>query len=165
MGLTYATGNRGGCHVRGFTVGVEVFGAPVKLDKDATEGKAALVMGAQNGTASLDASGACLISGWGIGPEQYVEMLRTATGVPYDMDSYFKIGERIWNLERLFNLKAGLTRRRRHAAAADAERADPERSVQGLRQPPRRDAAGILQPARVGSRWGSDPGKTRRTGA
>ena len=62
MGLTYATGNRGGCHVRGFTVGVEVFGAPFKLDKDATEGKAALVMGAQNGTASLDSSGACLIS-------------------------------------------------------------------------------------------------------
>jgi len=109
MGLTYATGNRGGCHVRGFTVGVEVFGAPVKLDKDATEGKAALVMGAQNGTASLDASGACLISSWGIGPDEYVELMSKATGVAYDLESYFRIGERIWNLERLFNLKAGLT--------------------------------------------------------
>jgi aldehyde:ferredoxin oxidoreductase len=109
MGLTYATGNRGGCHVRGFTVGVEVFGAPVKMDKDATEGKAGLVAGVQNGTASLDSAGGCLISTWGIGAEQIVELLCAATGVPYDLDSYMKIGERIWNLERLFNLKAGLT--------------------------------------------------------
>jgi aldehyde:ferredoxin oxidoreductase len=109
MGLAYATSNRGGCHVRGFTIGVEVFGLPIKMDKNATEGKAALLMGAQNGAAALDATGACLISSWGIGPAQYVELATTVTGVPYDVEKFLKIGERIWNLERLWNLKAGLT--------------------------------------------------------
>ena len=109
MGLSYATSNRGGCHVRGFTVGVEVFGSPIKMDKNATEGKANLLIGAQNGTAALDSTGACLISSWGIGPDQYVEMMTTVTGIHYDLDAYFKIGERIWNLERMFNLRAGLT--------------------------------------------------------
>ena len=109
MGLEYATSNRGGCHVRGFTVGVEVFGLPIKMDKDATEGKAALLLGAQNSTAALDATGACLISSWGIGAPQYVEMMTTVTGIHYDVDDFMKIGERIWNLERMFNLRAGLT--------------------------------------------------------
>jgi aldehyde:ferredoxin oxidoreductase len=109
IGLQYATSNRGGCHVRGYTIGVEVLGVPIKMDKDATEGKAALNIGAQNATASLDASGACLMTSWGIGPAEYVEMLTKATGVTYEVDGFLKIGERIWNLERLWNLKAGLT--------------------------------------------------------
>ena len=107
MGLEYATSNRGGCHVRGFTVGVEVFGAPFKLDKNAAEGKAALLTGAQNRTAALDSSGSCTMSG-GIGPGGYAELMTAATGVAFDADEFMKIGERIWNLERLFNIKAGL---------------------------------------------------------
>ena len=63
MGLAYATSNRGGCHVRGFTVGVEVFGAPIKLDKNATEGKAAFLVGQQNRQASLDSTGCCNMAG------------------------------------------------------------------------------------------------------
>jgi aldehyde:ferredoxin oxidoreductase len=109
MGLAYATSNRGGCHVRGFTIRVEVFGVPFKLDKNATEGKAALLMGGQNRTAALDATGACMLTGSGMGPDQYAELVTTATGVPYDAASFLKTGERIWNLERLWNLKAGLT--------------------------------------------------------
>jgi aldehyde:ferredoxin oxidoreductase len=108
MGLEYATSNRGGCHVRGFTVGVEVFGAPMKLDKNATEGKAAFLIGQQNRQASLDSTGCCNMAG-GVGPDGYAALMTTVTGVAYDGASYFKTGERIWNLERLFNLKAGLT--------------------------------------------------------
>jgi aldehyde:ferredoxin oxidoreductase len=109
IGLEYATSNRGGCHVRGFTVGVEVLSRGATMDKNATEGKAALLVGVQNGTAALDATGACLLSSGGMGPAQYAELMTTATGVPYDVAGYLKTGERIWNLERLWNLKAGLT--------------------------------------------------------
>jgi aldehyde:ferredoxin oxidoreductase len=109
IGLEYATSNRGGCHVRGFTVGAEVLGRTNRMDKNATEGKAALLVGVQNGTAALDATGACLLSSGGMGPAQYAELMTTATGVAYDAASYLKIGERIWNLERLWNLRAGLT--------------------------------------------------------
>ena len=33
-----------------------------------------------------------------------------ATGVAFTLDDFLKIGERTWNLERLWNLKAGLTK-------------------------------------------------------
>ncbi len=32
-----------------------------------------------------------------------------ATGVPYTLDELLKIGERVWNLERLWNERAGFT--------------------------------------------------------
>jgi aldehyde:ferredoxin oxidoreductase len=108
IGLEYATSNRGGCHVRGFTVGVEVFGSPYKMDKNATEGKAALLVGVQNARGAQDSSGACIMS-TAVGFERYAELMTTATGVTYDVEGFLKAGERIWNLERLWNLKAGLT--------------------------------------------------------
>ena len=37
MGLTYATSNRGACHLRGYTVASEVLGIPVKTDPLTTE--------------------------------------------------------------------------------------------------------------------------------
>ena len=43
MGLTYATSNRGACHLRSYTVASEIMGIPVKTDPHATEGKAGLV--------------------------------------------------------------------------------------------------------------------------
>ena len=109
IGLGYATSNRGGCHVRGFTVGVEVFAATDPKYKDSTAGKAALLVGAQDGTAAVDATGACLLTGGAVGPAQLADLMTAATGVAYDAPTFVKAGERIWNLERLFNLKSGLT--------------------------------------------------------
>ena len=36
-------------------------------------------------------------------------MMTALTGFTYSADDFIKTGERIWNLERLFNLKSGLT--------------------------------------------------------
>ena len=36
-------------------------------------------------------------------------MITALNGVTYTVEDYLKAGERIWNLERLFNLKAGFT--------------------------------------------------------
>ena len=108
IGLNYATSNRGGCHVRGYTIAVEVLGNPVKLDQYTTEGKAQTVIAHQNLTAALDSSGECLFATFGIGAEELAELVSTATGVLYSTDDFMKAGERIWNLERLFNLKAGI---------------------------------------------------------
>jgi aldehyde:ferredoxin oxidoreductase len=41
----------------------------------------------------------------------YAELLKTATGIPYDEKEVLRAGERIWNLEKLFNLKAGYTKK------------------------------------------------------
>jgi aldehyde:ferredoxin oxidoreductase len=111
IGLHYATSNRGGCHVRGYTISPEVLGTPFKVDKDAIEGKPELVITFQNLTAALDSAGACLFDTFGIGAEELAAMLSSLTGVTYTVDEFMQCGDRIWNLERLFNLRAGLTAR------------------------------------------------------
>ena len=62
MGLTYATSNRGACHLRSYTVASEVHGIPVKTDPLVTEGKAGLVKAFQDATAVFDSSGLCLFT-------------------------------------------------------------------------------------------------------
>jgi aldehyde:ferredoxin oxidoreductase len=109
IGLNYATSNRGGCHVRGYMTAVEILGNPIKMDNLATEGKAQWTITFQDLTAALDSSGACLFVTFGIGADELAAMISQATGVPYSTEEFMKIGARIWNMERLFNLKAGLS--------------------------------------------------------
>jgi aldehyde:ferredoxin oxidoreductase len=109
IGLNYATNNRGGDHVRGYTIAVEVLGNPSKMDPYITEGKAELDITFQNLTAALDSSGACIFSTFGIGADELAGMLTALTGVSYTTEEFMRIGDRIWNLERIWNLKAGFT--------------------------------------------------------
>jgi len=109
IGLNYATGNRGGCHVRGYTIAIEVLQNGAVMDPRITEGKAGLDITFQNLTAALDSAGACLFSTFGIGAPELAEMLSAVTGVEYSVDEFMKIGERIWNQERLWNLTQGYT--------------------------------------------------------
>jgi aldehyde:ferredoxin oxidoreductase len=109
IGLQFATTNRGGCHVRGYTISPEVLGVPVKMDQHATEGKPALVILFQNLTAALDSTGACLFTTFGIGGDELAALLSAVTGFHYSTDDFMKAGDRIWNIERQFNLRAGLT--------------------------------------------------------
>lgn len=112
MGLAYATSNRGACHLRGYTISLEHFGNPIKLDPFTTKDKPYWLTILQNTTSFVDASGICLFSTFDMNPgEDLVAMVSEARGEavggPEDM---LKVGERIWNLERLFNNAAGLTR-------------------------------------------------------
>ncbi|MDE2059351.1 MAG: aldehyde ferredoxin oxidoreductase family protein [candidate division NC10 bacterium] len=109
MALGYATSNRGACHLRGYTISAEVFGVPRKVDPFATEGKAALAKASQDATAFVDSTGTCLFTTFALGPADLHAMLELATDSGYTVDEVIKIGERIWNLERLFNLRAGLS--------------------------------------------------------
>ncbi|MCG0278024.1 MAG: aldehyde ferredoxin oxidoreductase family protein [Thermanaeromonas sp.] len=110
IGLNYATTNRGGCHVRGYTIASEVLGIPVQTDPLVTEGKAGLVKTFQDLTALVDSTGICLFVTFALGASDVVSMLAPATGIPYTEEAGMLAGERIFNLERLFNLAAGLTR-------------------------------------------------------
>jgi aldehyde:ferredoxin oxidoreductase len=108
MGVAYATCNRGACHLRAWTPGIESTG---KADPHVTEGKSEWVAGEQNRTTVHDNTGICLFVGGSGGPlETLVPCTAAATGVAYDIDEFIKIGERTWNIERLWNLKAGLTK-------------------------------------------------------
>jgi aldehyde:ferredoxin oxidoreductase len=109
MALEYATSNRGACHVRGYMVSPEVLGIPVKLDPAATEGKAPMLKAFQDLTAVVDSAGICLFTtfAWSAGDIQ--PQIQAACGGDWSMDRLMAAGERIWNLERAFNLAAGFT--------------------------------------------------------
>jgi len=110
MGLTYATSNRGACHLRSYTVASEVLGIPVKTDPLVTEGKPELVMAFQDATAAFDASGLCIFTSfaWGLGDIQ--PQIDAACEGDWSLEKLSAVGERIWNMEKLFNLEAGLTK-------------------------------------------------------
>lgn len=109
MGLQYATSNRGACHVRGYMTAPEILGSPVKLDPFDTKDKAQWDKTFQDLTAVVDSSGLCLFNTFAFGIDEIAEFLKAATGIQINNQELMKTGERIWNLERLFNLKAGLT--------------------------------------------------------
>lgn len=109
MWLQYATSNRGACHVRGYMTSPEILGSPVKLDPFETKDKASWVKTFQDLTAVVDSSGICLFNTFAFGGPEILEYLKAAAGIEMTLEELMKTGERIWNLERLFNLKAGLT--------------------------------------------------------
>ncbi len=109
MGLTYATSNRGACHLRSYTVASEVLGIPVKTDPLATEGKAELVKAFQDATAVVDSAGLCVFTTFAWTLADIQAQIATACEGDWSLDRLLEVGERIWNLERQFNLDAGLT--------------------------------------------------------
>ncbi len=108
IGITYATSNRGGCHVRGYLISPEVLGLPEQLDRTTTEGKATWCKIFQDLTAVIDSTGLCLFSSFALGAPQYAAMLNAATGTEYDAASVLEAGDRIYNIERMFNKAAGM---------------------------------------------------------
>jgi aldehyde:ferredoxin oxidoreductase len=108
MGLGYATSNRGACHLRAYTVSAEVVGEPEPMDPRATEGKARLTVDMQDISTAVDATGLCLFLTFGNTLSDLTPLVAAATGIAYTDDDLVRAGERIWNLERMWNLRAGI---------------------------------------------------------
>ncbi len=84
MGVSYATANRGACHMNG--------GTPDR----------------QNGAALRDSLGACsFASSWYKGDIAYNKFLSAITGVEISEKDIKKAGERIFNLEKMINYREG----------------------------------------------------------
>jgi len=82
--------------------------AEYRLSKDGD--KTDLVLIFQNLTAAIDSLEQCLFTVFAIGADDYAKQLSAATGVDYTADEILKVGERVWNLERLFNIREGFTK-------------------------------------------------------
>ncbi|MDO5338045.1 MAG: aldehyde ferredoxin oxidoreductase family protein [Eubacteriales bacterium] len=108
IGITYATSNRGGCHVRGYMISPEVLGLPQQLDRTVTEGKAFWAKTFQDLTAVIDSMGNCLFTSFALGAPQYAALLNAATGTNYSPQELLTVGDRIYNIERMFNKAAGM---------------------------------------------------------
>jgi aldehyde:ferredoxin oxidoreductase len=106
MGLAYATSNRGACHLRADPYGHD-------FETTEIEGKAQVVAETQRLVAFMDSSGLCLFpSGCGWGTEDYCELVDLVCEGDWNNEARMvETGERIWNLEKLFNLKAGLDKK------------------------------------------------------
>jgi aldehyde:ferredoxin oxidoreductase len=118
MGLLYATSNIGASHMAGDIAYSEVFGVPVKLDALAIDDKPRLVIKFENIFAIVDAAGLCVFlairyllePNIELNPVRLVRMLNLATGAGYTEESLMAAGDRIYNLERLFLVGAGIGR-------------------------------------------------------
>lgn len=103
MGLAYATSNRGACHMRA---------KPWSDDfaRITSDNKANLVKESQDEVAAIDSSGICFFATnvWTL--EDLAEQLDAACEGGWTADRMREVGERVWTLERTFNLKAGLTK-------------------------------------------------------
>ncbi|TAG81415.1 MAG: aldehyde ferredoxin oxidoreductase [Betaproteobacteria bacterium] len=109
IGLAYATSNRGGCHLRGYTIASEVLGIPVKTDPLESDGKPELVKAFQDATAAFDSSGLCIFTTFAWSLPDLAPQLAAACDDKYTTEELAHIGERIWNMEREFNNRAGFT--------------------------------------------------------
>ena len=109
MGLAYASSNRGGCHLRGYTVSSEVLGLPEKTDPLVTEGKAGLVKAFQDLTAGVDSSGTCIFTTFALSGDDIAPMVDASCDGDWSVERFVEVGERIWNMERQYNIAAGFT--------------------------------------------------------
>jgi aldehyde:ferredoxin oxidoreductase len=110
QGLLYATSNRGGCHMRGNMLGPEVLGLPKLIDRFQVQGKSSFVILHQNAAAAIDSLVLCKFTNLGVADEYFARVLSAVTGVHYATGDMIRVGERVWNLERLYNLREGFTR-------------------------------------------------------
>jgi aldehyde:ferredoxin oxidoreductase len=111
QGLGYATSNRGGCHLKAYMITHEVLGRPWELmDRFSTKDKAIWVKDLQDLNAVIDSLVLCHFSNFAWGTELYAEMLSLTTGWEIDISELLTTGERIFNLERLFNIREGFSK-------------------------------------------------------
>ncbi len=108
MGLGYMTSPIGPSHCRGYTIPFEISHTAGQLDPIAETGKGMISKAVQDMTAAWDATGLCLFATLGLGMKELMPMLMAVTGSGFAMMQFLMIGERIFNLQRLFNLKAGI---------------------------------------------------------
>lgn len=113
MGLAYATSDRGACHLRAWPIKAEMLQSENRIDPLDIEYKAELVKNEQDLIAVVDSLGMCLFATFALSPRQLVDLLYSLTGVEEfsSTEKLLKIGERIYNLTRLFNQREGLDRK------------------------------------------------------
>jgi aldehyde:ferredoxin oxidoreductase len=102
MGLGFATSNRGACHLKH-----DVF--TQDMEDQSGQGKAKPCKDSQDVISMVDSTGLCLftMAAWGVG--EFQQQIDAACEGDWTVDRLTEIGERVWNLERLFNLRAGLS--------------------------------------------------------
>ena len=107
MGLGYATSNRGACHLRAYVAAAELGVIGIHADPLAWQGKGELVKTFQDLHAFSDSLDLCKFSAFAEGADEYAAQYAVARGEPFGAADVMLAGERIYNLERYYNNRAG----------------------------------------------------------
>ena len=115
-GLNYATAYTGADHNKGYAI-QEIFGAPIPyaLDRFAVEEKGKITKWNQDmGTANADCPTLCsfivVMVVAGFANQNTAALMEAVTGIEYSPEEIQRVGERVNNLARAFNVREGLTR-------------------------------------------------------
>ena len=117
LGLGYATSNRGACHTNSFAYIYMGRTSDASLniletfDRLSHEGAGKLVAVLQNFMALCDSLTICKFTAFGLQAGDFHRWLNWITGWNMDLEEFLKIGERIYNLKRLYNVKCGIDRK------------------------------------------------------
>lgn len=124
LALSYGTGNRGMCHIHpveamAWDSGKMSWGLikhgltdPETLDRWDEEGKGKEVKLLQEGLSLPDILGTCKFFMYaGITIDHWADMLSALTGQEFDGQALLEISERVYTLQRMFNLREGLSRK------------------------------------------------------
>ncbi len=129
MALAYQTSDRGACHLRSFPLGRELSG--VLKAQDVIDGKAEFVSNQQNAKATEECLGLCQFPyGIGINGQCVIDLINIGTNLNYNKTSLEAIGERIWNMNRLFAIANGIKRK--------SDYLPPKFSTEGLKYGPKK---------------------------
>lgn len=115
FGPTYATSPRGACHTHGYVGAYDGQGVMPEAgldqpqDPHAMTGKGFLAKIVQDFDSVVQSAVICLFATYSIGPTEMARALTIATGVPFNAQDVLKTGERIFNLQRAFNSRFGIT--------------------------------------------------------
>jgi aldehyde:ferredoxin oxidoreductase len=116
MGINYAAGARGACHLEGLPFIVETgvpmpeFGYNAKLNPRVTEGKALLAARMHNLMAVYNGLGMCKFYARTFSPTPLTEALNSLTGWKWTWEDLMRAGDRIFTLKRLYNTRLGVSR-------------------------------------------------------
>jgi aldehyde:ferredoxin oxidoreductase len=105
MGIAYVTAPRGGCHMSAYPIAEEAWGT---LDPFTFEGKAHLVAEMQNAQFAKFSMGICDF--WPVSSETLGRLYGATYGGSWPAEKVDTMGERIFNLQRMFNIMAGFDR-------------------------------------------------------
>lgn len=108
--LNYAVSSRGACHLTGFLAALEILGAPKLIDRFMVNSKADLLFLKQNQSAVEDSLIVCKFVGYALGFEFQARFLSTILNMEITSKDLITVGERIYTLERLFNIREGFSK-------------------------------------------------------
>jgi aldehyde:ferredoxin oxidoreductase len=136
MGLAMAVAVRGGDHLTAVVYGTELVGKWWKfsgVDRFSAENKGYEVKVHEDLMTLYDIVGVCKFTRHMFFAEAYPEMVKVVTGMDMSVADLFIIGERVYNLQRAFNVREGLDRKADSLPARVFEDPIPKGASKGSR--------------------------------